>query len=116
PRLARRFAPLAVVASIVPLVAVSCETTGPRAIAEGRAVYNDVLTRTGDEQVLGMIVKHRYDESFGMLHVTAETAINVGAGDSDSYEGNLVPFSAGLTYEEAPTISYVPMSGEALMT
>jgi hypothetical protein len=27
-----------------------------------------------------------------------------------------VPFSAGLTYEEAPTISYVPMSGEALMT
>lgn len=126
PRRAPRSVPLAaVVAAVVPLVAVSCETTGPRAIAEGRAVYNDVITRTGDEQVLGIIVKHRYDESFGILdvtavtsqlHVTAETAINVGAGDPDSYDGNLVPFSAGLTYEEAPTISYVPMSGEALMT
>ena len=125
PRLASRSALLTGAAAIVPLVAVSCEAAGPRAIAEGRAVYNEVITRTGDEQVLGMIVKHRYDESFGMLdvtavtsqlHVTAETAINVGVGDQDSYEGNLVPFSAGLSYEEAPTISYVPVSGEALMT
>ena len=118
--------PLAVLAAVaVPLVAVSCETTGPRGIAAGRSAYNEVITRTGDEQVLGMIVKHRYDESFGMLdvtsvtsqlHVTAETAINVGAGDPDSYDGNLVPFSAGFTYEETPTISYVPVSGEALMT
>ena len=125
PRLASRSALLAGAAAIVPLLAVSCEVTGPRAIAAGRSAYNEVITRTGDEQVLGMIVKHRYDESFGMLdvtsvtsqlHFTAETAINVGAGDPDSYDGNLVPFAAGVSYEEAPTISYVPVSGEALMT
>ncbi|HZM00686.1 MAG TPA: hypothetical protein VFD43_10585 [Planctomycetota bacterium] len=110
----------------VALAFPACQTTGPNSIADGRALYNDVITRTGDEQVLGMIVKHRYDETFGMLDVASVTAqvsvgvnsaINLRAGaDSDDTEGNLVPFAAGISYEESPTISYVPMSGEVFMT
>jgi len=73
-----------------------------------------------------MIVKHRYDETFGMLDVASVTAqvnvgvnsaINLRAGaDSDDTAGNLVPFAAGISYAEIPTISYVPMSGEEFMT
>lgn len=119
-------AALAALAVVVLPLASGCETTGPTAIASGRALYNDVITRTGDEQVLGMIVKHRYDETFGMLDVASVTsqvsigvnsAINLRAGaDSDDTSGNLVPFAAGISYTETPTISYVPMSGEEFMT
>ena len=117
--------PAALAVAVLPLLS-GCNTTGPRSIASGRALYNDVITRTGDEQVLGMIVKHRYDETFGMLDVASVTsqvtvgvnsAINLRAGaDSDDTAGNLVPFAAGITYTENPTISYVPMSGEEFIT
>ena len=112
--------------ALLVLAAPGCQLVGARVIADGRAAYNDVITRTGDEQVLGMIVKHRYDETFGMLDVASVTAqvklgasseINLQAGaDGDTVEGNLVPFAAGVSYEDSPTISYVPLSGEAFIT
>jgi hypothetical protein len=46
------------------------------------------------------------------LQFSARAATNIGIGDSDNYAGNLVPLSAGVGYEENPTISYVPLSGE----
>ena len=39
--------------------------------------------------------------------------MNIGVGDN--YAGNLVPLSVGVAYEENPTISYVPLSGEDFM-
>jgi hypothetical protein len=66
----------------------------------------------------------RYDETFGMMSVasvtanlsfTASTGIQLGFGDDNDYAENLVPFSAGVAYEESPTISYVPLSGEDFM-
>lgn len=107
------------------LAPAGCQTAGPGSIATGRALYNEVLTRTGDEQVLDMIVHCRYDETFGMLevasvtsqvHVGASTEVNAGIGPDSSFDGNLVPFAAGVSYEETPTISYVPMSGEEFIT
>jgi hypothetical protein len=99
-----------------------CATTmGPDAIRHGRATYNETINRTEDEQVLAMIVRHRYDESFGLLAVASVTAslragasvgANVGVGPASDYEGNLVPLSAGAAWEENPTISYVPVRGE----
>ena len=71
-----------------------------------------------------MIVRLRYDETFGMMSVASVTAnlsfstragANIGVGDDDSYAGNLIPLSAGVAYEENPTISYVPLSGEDFM-
>ncbi len=101
-----------------------CATVGPQSITAGRGVYAEVINRTEDEQILNVIVRLRYDETFGMMSVASVTAnlrfstqagANIGVGDSDSYAGNLVPLSAGVAYEENPTISYVPLSGEDFM-
>jgi hypothetical protein len=102
------------------IVQPGCNTFGPASIASGRAVYNEVINQTESEQLLGMIVRERYDDTYGMLAVTSVTAnISVsaslggqaGIGTSSNYEGNLVPLSAGVAYEENPTISYVPLGG-----
>ena len=98
-----------------------CAVVGPRSITAGRGVYAEVINRTEDEQILNVVVRQRYDETFGMISVSSVTAslrfraqagTNIGIGDSDDYAGNLVPLSAGIAYEENPTISYVPLSGE----
>jgi hypothetical protein len=101
-----------------------CAVVGPQSITAGRGVYAEVINRTEDEQILNVLVRLRYDETFGMMTVASVTAnlrfsaqagANIGIGDSDSFAGNLVPLSAGIAYEENPTISYVPLSGEDFM-
>jgi len=98
-----------------------CAVVGPQSITAGRGVYTEVINRTEDEQILNVLVRQRYDETFGMISVasitanlqfSARAATNIGIGDSDNYAGNLVPLAAGVGYEENPTISYVPLSGE----
>lgn len=102
-------------------LAAGCSTLGRTALSSGRGAYNEVINRTEDEQILSMIVRQRYDDTYGLLSVASVTAnlkvgasvgANVGIGNDSSYAGNLVPFSAGATYEENPTISYVPLRGE----
>jgi hypothetical protein len=99
----------------------SCAVVGPRSITSGRGDYAEVINRTEDEQILNVIVRQRYNETFGMMTVAsitsnlkfkAQAGANVGIGDSDSYDANLVPLSSGVAYEENPTISYVPLGGE----
>jgi len=98
-----------------------CASLGPAAIANGRAAYTDVITRTNDEQLLGTLVRLRYAETTSMLMVTAITAqselrvgsgIQAGTGPQKNYDGNLVPFSLDGSYSETPTISYEPITGE----
>ena len=102
-------------------VLCGCNGLGRLALSNGRGTYNAVINRTEDEQILTMIVRQRYDETYGLLAVSSVTAnmrvgaslgANVGIGSDSSYAGNLVPFSAGATYEENPTITYAPMRGE----
>lgn len=99
----------------------SCAVIGPQSITAGRSAYTEVINRTEDEQILNALVRMRYEETFGMMTVASITAglkfraqagTDIGIGDSDDYAGNLVPFSAGAAYEENPTISYVPLSGQ----
>jgi hypothetical protein len=101
-----------------------CAVVGPASVRNGRSTYNAVINQTEDEQILAMIVRQRYDETFGMLAVSGVTAslrisasfgANAGVGSSSGYEGNLVPLSAGAVYEENPTISYVPLRGEQFL-
>lgn len=116
---ASRSEALALLVALV--LCAGCSTAGRLALANGRGAYNDVINRTEDEQILSMIVHQRYDETYGLLAVASVTAslkvggslgANVGIGNDSSYAGNLVPFAAGATYEENPTISYVPVRGE----
>jgi hypothetical protein len=85
---------------------------GPRSITSGRGDYAEVINLTEDEQILNVIVRQRYNETFGMMTLASITAnlkfraqvgANAGVGDSDSYDGNLVPLSRGVGYEENPT-------------
>ena len=90
----------------------------------GRADYNEAINKTEDEQMLLAIVKGCYGETFSLLTVSgvaanvrfgAKAGAQVGIGPSSNYDGNLVPFSAGLAYEENPTITYAPVHGEKYM-
>ncbi len=101
-----------------------CAVIGPRSIKAGRGPYAEVINQTADQQILNAIVRIRYDQTFGMISVAsvtaglrfrAEAGINAGFGDASDYAGNLTPFAAGVAYEENPTISYVPLSGEDFM-
>ena len=98
-----------------------CSMVGPKAISMGRADYNDAINRTEDEQLLLAIVRGRYGQTNSLMAVNSVAAnirfgsragAQVGIGPTDNYKGNLVPFSAGVTYEENPTITYVPVHGE----
>src|SRR5262249_23683766 len=97
---------------------------GPAALRVGRGAYNDVIARTGSEQMLGLIVRLRYSDPIGLLTVSgvtaglkfsAETKSEVGFGPHGNYAGALVPFSADLSYEDSPTISYAPVDGQAFL-
>jgi hypothetical protein len=96
-------------------------TLGPGSIVRGRGLYNEVITYTNNEQTLDVIVRARYGEPSGLLSVASVTAslksaattqAQFGIGPSSHFQGNLVPLSAGLAYEENPTISYTPVQGE----
>jgi hypothetical protein len=109
---------------VLALILQGCAVVGPASLSNGRSAYNEVINATEDQQILSMIVRQRYDETFGMLAVSSVTAslrigatigANAGIGPSSSFEGNLVPLSAGAMYEENPTISYVPMRGEQFL-
>jgi len=98
-----------------------CTVVGPAAIHSGRLAYNEAIIETDNQQMLLVVVRNRYGERSNLLAVASVTAnvrvatsagIEAGVGDSDNYSGNLVPFSAGLVYEENPTISYTPVGGE----
>jgi hypothetical protein len=120
-RIARGLSALLIVGS---LGFCGCALKGPRSIKTGRSVYAEVINRTEDEQILNVVVRQRYDQTSGMISVASVTAnlrfgatagTNIGIGSSDNYAGNLVPLSAGVAWEENPTISYVPLGGEEFM-
>jgi hypothetical protein len=87
---------------------------GPSSIKRGRAAYNDAIVATNNQQILGMIVNMRYGQPSGMLAVSSVTAnlniqssvgSDIGWGPDSNYAGNLTPLSAGIAYEENPTIA-----------
>jgi len=104
--------------------ASGCAFIGPKSIRSGRAAYNEAITATNNEQVLGMIVRMRYGEASGLLAVSSVTAnlkiqgnagSEFGFGSETDYQGNLVPLSVGFAYEDNPTISYTPVQGQAYL-
>jgi hypothetical protein len=96
-------------------------TLGPGAIVRGRGLYNQVISDTNNQQTLEQIVRARHGEQSGLLSIASVTAnlrtqattdSQFGIGPSANYQGNIVPLSLGLTYEENPTIVYAPVQGE----
>lgn len=107
------------------LLLTGCQSLGPSSVVAGRGAYNDVIARTSAEQTLGLMVRVRYGDPIGLLAVsnvtanlrfTAHATGQFGIGAKSNYDGNLVPFSAALGYEDSPTISYQPIAGQAFLT
>jgi hypothetical protein len=108
---------LAVLGSLL----AGCTVVGPAAVSSGRLAYNEAITTTDNQQMLMVLIQNRYGERSNLLTVASVTAnvsvktsagIQTGFGSSSDYRGNLVPFAGSVVYEENPTISYVPVSGE----
>lgn len=108
-------------ACVLGCLLASCTVVGPTAVRSGRLAYNEAIIETDNQQMLLLAVRSRYGERSNLLAVasvtanvsiTASTGVELGFGDDDSYSGNLVPFGAGVTYEENPTISYTPVGGD----
>jgi hypothetical protein len=121
--LALRLRAIVVLAAWLPL-AGGCQILGPAALSAGRGAYNEVIARTSSEQTLGLIVRLRYSDPIGLLAVSGVTASlkfgtqakgEAGFGSPASYAGALVPFSAGVTYEDSPLISYTPVDAQAFL-
>jgi len=111
----------ATIACLLGVLLSGCMVTGPSAISGGRLAYNDAIVETDNQQMLLVVVRNRYGERSNLLAVSSVTAnitvavnagVEAGVGDRDNYSGNLVPFKAGVLYEENPTISYTPVGGE----
>ena len=106
---------------VVLLLAQGCTALGPKALSQGRPAYNDAIAQTNAEQNLAWIVRTRYGLTPSQLAVSSITAnmnfsssagVNLAVGPEQSYEGNLVPLSGEISFDENPTISYVPVEGD----
>ena len=115
-----RLLPNVVVVCLLVALLASCAVVGPASVRSGRLAYNEAIIETDNQQMLLMAVRTRYGERSSLLAVSSITAnvsvktsagAQLGYGDSDNYVGNLVPFGAGVIYEENPTISYTPVGG-----
>jgi len=98
-----------------------CTVVGPTSISSGRLAYNEAITTTDNQQMLMVLIQNRYGERGHLLTVASVTAnvsvkttagIQAGFGSNSDYQGNLVPLAGSVVYEENPTISYIPVSGE----
>ena len=98
-----------------------CTLVGPATVHSGRLAYNESIVETNNQQLLLLVLRNRYGERGNLLalnsvtanvSVTAKVSTQLGFGNSADYLGNLVPFGAGVIYEENPTIFYSPVGGE----
>jgi hypothetical protein len=109
----------------------SCALIGPAAVENGRNTYNEAVASTARQQTLINIVRvHRNEnpvfvdipeiDASSQLQMNATGAItNIGshAGTvGGTLEGKAGAFGAGVQYQEAPTIRYQPLQGQALFT
>jgi hypothetical protein len=101
-----------------------CAWVGPEIVRTGRPAYNDAILATSDQQLLQNIVRMRFVDSIGFLAVSSVTAnvsvtasgtVQLGAGPTSNYAGNLVPIAGTVSTEQNPTISYTPVPGDHLL-
>ena len=101
-----------------------CAWVGPEIVRTGRPAYNDAILATNDQQLLQNIVRMRFVDSIGFLAVSSVTAnvsvtasgtVQLGAGPTSNYSGNLVPITGTVSTEQNPTISYTPVAGDHLL-
>ena len=94
----------------------ACATAGPRAIRQGRFNYNQAIVDTRNEQMLANLVRLRYRDPPFFLDVSSVSTQYTLTGEVDIgvagvSEGAAGAVGAKATYEESPTITYLPLQG-----
>lgn len=101
-----------------------CTFLGPKTLSQGRPAYNDAIASTNAEQTLAWMVKFRYGVVASQLKISSITAnvrfranatVQAGFGADENFQGNIVPLSDGVAYDENPTISYLPVQGDRFL-
>lgn len=100
-----------------------CASVGPVSVPRDRIDYNASIAESWKQQVLLNIVKMRYAEPVSFVDVgqivagyTLETGVNVG-GSTAAYANAASFINAGISgkYTDRPTITYVPLTGNAFI-
>jgi hypothetical protein len=107
---------------LLALGATGCRAAGPEQIRTGRGDYNAAIQQTSNEQLLLNIVRLRYRDIPLFLEVTSiATSFSTEASSSASSafaSGTRTTFGlgAGVSFSEAPTVTYAPLQGEQFVT
>jgi hypothetical protein len=102
---------------------VACDAVGPPALRGTRPDYNEILQETSKEQTfLNLVRVHLHEPTLFMdvtevdlalqLQGSFGTTLNFPQANPPNHDYLL---NAGIQYQQAPTIRYVPLQGQALV-
>ena len=112
---------VAAISLLLPLM--GCASIGPTVIPRDRADYLSSIADSWKEQTLINVVRLRYGDTPSFLDVSSVIS-NYAVGGQLTAAGiinsnltsvapwNTATFGAGLAYQDRPTISYTPLSGD----
>jgi hypothetical protein len=115
------------VASLFLTLAIAgCSSIGPPTVSRDRTDYLTALATSWKEQTLSNVVHIRYADAPAFLYVSSivstyslDTGLTAGLTlnsdatlPSNQYPLRAAVFGASVTYQDRPTISYTPLSGE----
>jgi hypothetical protein len=111
----------------------ACSVVGPASIDHGRTSYNEVIEDTSRQQALLNVVRVRNGESPLFMDVTEVDAATSAGGtlgggasglgatanfkstSAGTIQGPVEAITGSVSYQEAPTVRYFPLSGNALI-
>ena len=109
---------------LIILVLSGCASIGPGTVSRDRFDYNASITESWKRQILLNIVKIRYVEPVSFVDVgqivagySLETGIDAGGSATLSNFNTTASITTGLSgkFTDRPTITYVPMTGNAFI-
>jgi hypothetical protein len=120
-----RLARLAWLAPVATLLLASCNSVGPEALRGGRSLYNEAIAATNVEQMLLNLVRLRYRDIPIFLEVTSVStsfsfrsslSSGVELGLRNNSEDDVFGVNGSVSFDDKPTITYLPLQGEAFAT
>jgi hypothetical protein len=121
------------VVAVAAMTLSACSVVGPASIDHGRTSYNEVIEDTSRQQALLNVVRVSKGESPLFIDVTEVDAATSAGGtlgggvsglgatanfkstSAGTIQGPVEAITGSVSYQEAPTVRYFPLSGNALI-
>ncbi|HZL94044.1 MAG TPA: hypothetical protein VFB99_10385, partial [Vicinamibacterales bacterium] len=106
------------------LLSAGCQSLGPTTVQRDRSEYSDAIAQSWKRQTLLNIVKLRYVDTPIFVDVgqivagySLETSLNVGASfpETAAFGGDTASLGGAARYTDRPTVTYMPLTGNAFM-